>query len=97
MGWPGPMTHRQFAAHVAWLDLQHDVDSKQDVLLTAIAVETRRGWVKNPEDVSPEDFKVVFKAPEDASREPTEQELADLVAKEKGVWFQLTGAPVNPG
>jgi hypothetical protein len=41
LGWGGPLTHRQYLAWQAWLDIQYDTPSRTDHYLMALTLEVR--------------------------------------------------------
>jgi hypothetical protein len=60
MGWRGPMTHRQFGAWQAWLRRQWNEPTRTDDYLAQIACEVRRGWVKKPQSVRLQHFRLRY-------------------------------------
>lgn len=69
--------------------------------LAQIAMEIRRGNVKEPDDLKLESFLLKFELEEAANKKvelpPTAQEaLEERVARSKAVWFGITGAVPPP-
>ena len=77
MGWPGPMTHRQFRAWQAWLARQWDEPDRTDHYLMQVAAEVRRSAAgRKARQVKLEHLRIRFvekKAPESLS--PADLEL----------------------
>jgi len=61
MGWPGPLTHRQYRVWAEWDKLQWNEPSRTDHYLMAVAAEVRRGNVKHPRNVKTEHFELTFR------------------------------------
>jgi hypothetical protein len=87
MGWPGPMTHRQFIAWCAWDGMQWNRPDRIEFYIMRLIAEVRRGWVKHPEQVDEREFKVSFtqtkeemegtKPPASPKKEPTQEGSGD--------------------
>lgn len=88
MGWPGPMTHRQFAAWQAWLAEQWNVPSRTDNYLISIAAEIRRGNVKDPARVKFEHLKLKFTLKGEGEKPITREQAA---AWAKARWVGMLG------
>lgn len=74
MGWPGPLTHRQFEAWQAWLDLDMDRPSRTDWYLMQLAAMLAGGigtvQLKKGRSVDPGKLKLSFGGA--APKPPTE-------------------------
>lgn len=92
LGWPGPMTHRQFLAWQAWLDEQWDRPDRTDQYLMQIACEVARANAKHPDRLRLEHFRLRFGAARPAGRKLTPEEAA---AASKARWMMAAG--LNPG
>lgn len=86
MGWPGPMTHRQFLAWRAWLAMEWDRPSRSDHYLMQIASETIRPHLKKGAKVRPGDYKLSFTGTGAKKKERPAQTLEE----NKAVWLQAT-------
>lgn len=85
------MTHRQFAAWIAWLSEQWEQPSRTDNYLMQIAAEIRRGNVKKPRSVKIEHMRLRFKS---SSRKPKlTREQATALSKAK--WLAVVGKPAR--
>lgn len=52
LGWPGPLTHRQFAAWVDWFDgVQHDFPSLDNLYQARVAQRVQQKFADEPEKV----------------------------------------------
>lgn len=58
LGWPGPMTHRQYQAWQTWLEHEWDFPTKDQQYLMSIACEVRRVLAKNPDSHKLEHLKL---------------------------------------
>lgn len=68
MGWPGPMTHRQFEAWHEWLKRQWNIPSRTDYQIMALASEVHDLKYKHQELVKYQvkhEYKKVEQIPED--------------------------------
>ncbi len=54
------MTHRQFLAWQAWLELEWDRPSRGDCYQMQVAAEVRRVLAKNPNRIKTNEFKLKF-------------------------------------
>lgn len=61
MGWPGPLTDRQYWVWQAWLDDAMNHPGSIEFYLMAVATEVRRGYVKEPAKVSLSDMRLQFR------------------------------------
>lgn len=91
MGWPGPMTHRQFGAWQNWLARQLNEPSRSDHYLMQIAAWLKRGLVKEPRSVSDSEFRIRF----EVSRPPTPEEAAFGNKLAYLAWFASMGVNVE--
>lgn len=82
MGWPGPMTHRQFEAWQAWLAEQWNQPSRTDNYLMQIACEVLRTRLKEPGKAEIKHFRLEFKE----KKPPTKQTAAEVAAEAKARW-----------
>ena len=91
MGWPGPMTHRQFAVWQTWLNQQWNVKDKVTYYLMQIAAEARRGVVRHPNKVKVDDLFIPFTTQRDARSKPklTREQAAQQAQKR---WMGFFGA-----
>jgi hypothetical protein len=60
MGWPGPVTHRQYMLWHRWFGLQWNRPSRDNWYLMAIAAEVRRVLSKQPRSIKEKHFKLKF-------------------------------------
>ncbi len=89
LGWPGPMTQRQFVTWVAWLRVQWDRPDRTDGYLMQVAAEVRRGHVKNPRKVKLEDFRLKYDG--GSSRKKPAMTKEQATAMSKAVWMARLG------
>ena len=93
MGWPGPMTRRQFLAWRAWLDSQWNRPSRTDNYVMQVAAEIRRGHVKRPRSVKHEHFELQFKV---SGKKPRHEQLPEQkAALSKGKWLGMMKGAVE--
>lgn len=98
MGWPGPMTHRQFLSWQIWLRLQWERPSRADWYSIQVAGEVRRIWNGLTDTKKAPDFKELtlkFTSDQDSQsssgggkgkvkgRTPEEQGYVDRIEKAK--------------
>lgn len=88
MGWPGPMTDRQFLCWQIWCREQLNEPDRHDYYLMQVACEVARVLAKDPEKLQTEKFRLRF-----GTQAPT-QETA--VAHSKRVWAAVLGRPATP-
>lgn len=87
LGWEGPVTSRQHETWLEWFNLQRDhpspVESATHAHIQQVAVEARRGYVKDPSSVKYEDLDLKWKTliPPEPVEEPDEDELQELAEK----------------
>lgn len=90
MGWPGPMTHRQFLVWTAWLKEQWNSPNRTDhylmLLAQHLALMPARVWGKSGGHLSLSDCALSFMHKKPAK---ITQEQASKWAKAK--WFGVTG------
>lgn len=96
MGWPGPMTHRQFLVWQVWLRLEWDKPSRSDAYAMQVAAEVRRVLHNKPRTVQLKDFVLklenrVATATVSAAPGLSKKELVTAFAKAK--WGQMMGLP----
>lgn len=77
MGWPGPMTDRQFRAWHAWLDEDLNQPGKVEAYLMRVAAEVRASVAKDPSSIKLDDFKVRFGKPTYLSQEEATRRAKD--------------------
>lgn len=87
MGWPGPMTHRQFLTWHAWLAMEWSRPSRSDYYQMQTACEVRRVLSKKPRQVKIKHFHLEF---DGSDRPRMSQEQA--VAWSKAKWGALAAA-----
>ncbi len=96
MGWPGPMTERQFRTWNAWLDQQWNKPTLTDHYLMEVGAEVRRGWVKDPHKVKIEDMRLTFHDSNQQAKPrkatPQQRILAAQLAKAR--WQGMMGTPI---
>lgn len=67
MGWPGPITHRQYLAWMGYLRERDRNPSPDQWYMMAIAAEVRRTISKNPNQVQPSDCRLELREAKEAS------------------------------
>lgn len=92
MGWPGPMTHRQYLAWDAWLDWQWDRPGLTEHYLMQAAWVAAQANAKNPRRLKMEQFRLRFGA-EKARRPAAGREQAAAWSKAK--WLGMMTMPVR--
>jgi len=91
LGWPGPVTNRQFEAWQCWRGLQWDRPDRTDQYLMQIACEVVRSRVKDPAKVKLSHFKLDFGR---SGRErPVTREQATRWSQ--AAWFSSMTMPVK--
>lgn len=80
MGWPGPMTARQFATWQSWLSMEMNQPSRADYYLMQIAFYVARSSAKNPNSILFDRMKLKFRSEEDISNIPPEEMNARIIA-----------------
>jgi hypothetical protein len=90
--WAGPlidlmrsMTQREYEARLAWLEEEQSRPSQTDWYLMQVAMQIKRGYVKDPNSVKLEDMRLVKAKPE----KPVTK--AEAVARAKSRWFGMLG------
>lgn len=96
MGWPGPMTHRQFLVWQVWLRMEWDRPSRSDAYAMQTAAEVRRVLHSKPRTVQLKDFMLKLeKGQAAATGQPpsglSKRELVTTFAKAK--WGQILTMP----
>jgi len=86
MGWPGPMTHRQFLTWMRWLEEEDNHPSRTDNYLMQIAAEVCRVLHRKPETVKLSDFVMKFKRVKPMK---TEEEKKKALKESKRRWWSL--------
>ena len=83
MGWPGPMTHRQYVAWQGWLKTQWNEPSRQDwyAMRIASAVLNAGGVAAEPKDM-----KLRFEAPKQAPAMTEEERVKERTMESKSIW-----------
>ena len=61
MGWSGPMTHRQYAAWIEWLELEWNQPSRDNYYALRIVAEIKRLFSKDAIDLG--ELKIQFGRP----------------------------------
>lgn len=91
MGYPGPMTHRQFMVLSAWLRLDLDRPGKAEYYAMQTAMEVRRVLSRQPSSITLDAFQLTFKerAPEEQSLH--KQQVATLA---RAQWMARMTKPV---
>lgn len=84
MGWPGPMTDRQFHAWCAWENIDRNRPGKIEAYLMNIAAEVRRSYAANPNEVNVDDMRVEFTEP------PPLMTVEEATALSKSKWSRPT-------
>lgn len=93
LGWPGPMTHRQYLAWLAWLGAQWNLPDRNDHYLMQVALEVVRSRpTKQPVTLKLDDMKIPFRQQRHESA-PATREQAAAWAKE--VWIARVGGEVR--
>jgi hypothetical protein len=88
LGWPAPLTHRQFLAWRAWLRAELDRPDKITAYLQQIACEVRRGHVRHPGRVKLDDLKLTFEEKTAAPAAAMTREQAAALSKARwGAWL----------
>ncbi len=100
MGWPGPMTHRQFRVWKQWLSDEWNRPSRSDHYMMRAALETRLGNAgKKARQVRMEHFTLKFerkRANEDERTAITqEDEIARKTETSKAGWLSMMTVPVK--
>lgn len=90
MGWPGPMTHRQYRTTLWWLRQQMNIPSRSDHYAMQTALTIQRQWMSSPGSILLDDFKIKFGGPKQ-ERELTEEELAERARKSEATWLGIFG------
>lgn len=75
MGWPGPMTHRQFMAYYAWDRMQMNTPGKIEYYLMLIAYYVAAGNSKNPKSLSLDKMKIRFGDTETGQEAPNPEKV----------------------
>lgn len=96
MGWPGPMTHRQFRAWRAWLDMQWDRPSRTDHYIMQATAESIRPHVKKGTKVKTSDYRLSF-SPDGKRKATPVQSPEENRAAWLGIAAGLKGAKYTPG
>ena len=97
MGWPGPMTHRQYLSWQAWLSEEWNYPSRSDNYLMAIRADIHRFGAKDQHKIHPKDFKLEFdlkqqKVLTEEEKEQHKKRVADMSQK---VWVHRVGGKVH--
>lgn len=111
MGWPGPMTHRQFEAWQWWLREEWNHPSRSDHYLMQIVAELLRipakAWGQRPPDIELDDCRITFgekrpivvqpkKPGEFGPPDPlTKEKIAEIERMERQ-WIMQNGGKVRP-
>lgn len=97
MGWPGPVTHRQFLAWQAWFTFSVNDPGRIEYYLMQIAMEVRRGHVKKPNSLKMDQFKLNFKAGEEESNPKPKRRMTkeEVSAISKQRWLSRMTKPAK--
>ena len=87
MGWPGPMTHRQYEAWQIWLGEEWNRPSRTDVYLMQIALEVRRVLSSKPGEMKLQDMTIPFKIVKPKTKEQLEKERLLKEEADRTVWL----------
>lgn len=82
------MTHRQYQAWQAWLDMDMDQPDRHDHYLMGVACEVRRTRAENPNEVQPGDLRLEFQPREQAEKEVSVEEATRMA---RGRWAAVLG------
>ena len=88
LGWPGPMTHRQFVAWQRWLRDRWEVPSRSDYYLMQIAFEARnilRSLGGGGRSLSMEDFRLQFHTGNRTQKHNSPAEMKALILGSLGI------------
>jgi len=88
MGWPGPMTHRQFEAWQRWLVEQLNRPSRSDFYAMQVAYEARnilRSLGGGGRALSMEDFRLQFNTGGHTRRHSSPAEMKSIILGSLGV------------
>ena len=94
MDWPGPVTHRQYAAWTEWDAIEESRPSRADWYAMQTACEVRRVLAKRPGSIKLEHFRLRFEDP----LVPDGDEDADLEAlslRSQMGWFAMMTRPIR--
>ena len=108
MGWPGPLTHRQFETWTAWLDgEQHNWPSLSDQYAMRIAQRVQQVLMEHPNEVTlnhqvvtPDDLvrnsgqEQEVESDEDMDETMTPEEAAEQTRYWKAVWGARLGVKI---
>lgn len=89
LGWPGPITHRQYEMWQLWLDQQWNKPSRTDHYLMQIAMEVRRPNVKGSKNLKMKDFVIKFTSQDGRVGSKLSKEQATAFSKAK--WLSAFG------
>lgn len=91
MGWPGPMTHRQFRVWRAWLEMDMDRPGKAEWYIMQATAEGIRPHLKKGAKVGAGDYKMKFTT---AGRKKKAPAPAQSLNENKAIWLNyFAGAP----
>jgi hypothetical protein len=93
LGWPGPMTHRQYLAWQAWLDEEWERPNRTDQYLMQVALEVVRGRMKNPRKAELQNFRLTFKGKKTLKRPKLTKEQVTIYSKAR--WLGMMTKPVQ--
>lgn len=94
MGWRGPVTHRQFAAWMLWLEQQWDHPTKLEWHILQLTAEVVRGRMdpKHHDKVKTSDFKIPFKPPPKPPDPTRPISPPEMTARQRKVQTQIAKA-----
>lgn len=93
MGWPGPLTHRQFLVWGHWLDGEWNRPDRGDKYLQQVAYEVRRGNAKHPNRVKFEHLELKFRRRGERPNNLTREQAARI---SKAKWIGMVSTPGLP-
>jgi len=92
IGWPGPMTYRQFCVWHRWMVESLNQPDRHDYYAMQIAAEVRRTILQNKrQSITPTDFKLEWKPVKAAPKKATKEEIE----ANKRRWAAFLGVPLE--
>jgi hypothetical protein len=86
MGWPGPMTHRQYVAWQFWLAGEWNEPARGDWYVMALTAAVRQVLAKNPNAIKVEQQKLRFGGAEGKAAPPPQRSREQAAAASKARW-----------
>ena len=90
LGWPGPLTHRQFRTWQAWLQAEWNAPSRTDHYLMLIAQRVLQAAARNPGSVTLDGQRIEFRR-RDGADEPPALTVEQATAIAKAKWGAAMG------